>query len=362
MQLARLSRDQFARIAAVTALALGASAQYTVGSPTGPFAVPSSGTGGTTLNMSWFGPILPQTVDLSRVPLSPPGVPPEALNVRSIKIYHLSHTSIGDLQVVLQDPSGLKYTLFARPGSDGLSPGNDGNLTNSDITIVDPGTPLALDVPTASTTDMPTGVYRQYFNPTWSSASQLAAVGNVNLSAIPMVPGQWKLTIYDWRNSNAGTYDRWEMSGDAPPAPYCTAGTSSHGCVPSIAAANNPSLTSANPCVITIANVEGQKSGMLFYGIDNTGFVATPWSVGSTSYQCVRGPQQRMNALSSGGTLDACDGSLIQDFNAFRLANPAALGNPFALGQEVFAQGWYRDPLAPKTTNLSNAIKMTFMP
>ena len=362
MSFVDLSRAALTRFAAAAALALCATAQYTVSSATGPFNVPSLGTGGTTLNISWFGPILPQTVDLTRVPLPAPGVPPEALNVRSIKIYNLSHTSIGDLQVVLQDPSGLKYTLFARPGSDGLTLGNDGNLTHADITIVDPSTPLALDVPAASATDMPTGIYKQYFNPTWNSAAQLAAIGNVNMSAIPMVPGQWKLTIYDWRSSNAGTYDRWEMSGDAPPAPYCTAGTSTHGCVPSIAAPNNPSLTSANPCVITVTNVEGQKSGMIFYGIDNTSFVATPWSAGSSSYQCVRGPQQRMDALSSSGTMDACDGSLIQDFDAFQLANPTALGNPFALGQTVYAQGWYRDPLSPKTTSLSNAIKMIYMP
>jgi hypothetical protein len=32
------------------------------------------------------------------------------------------------------------------------------------------------------------------------------------------------------------------------------------------------------------------------------------------------------------------------------------------VGQKVYAQAWYRDPPAPKTTNLSNAIELTVGP
>ena len=42
--------------------------------------------------------------------------------------------------------------------------------------------------------------------------------------------------------------------------------------------------------------------------------------------------------------------------------HPTTLGNPFAVGQDVFVQGWYRDPPAVKTTNLSNALKLTVRP
>ncbi len=47
------------------------------------------------------------------------------------------------------------------------------------------------------------------------------------------------------------------------------------------------------------------------------------------------------------------------DFNAWRAANPGALGNPFVAGQVFHAQGWFRDPGAPKQTNLSDGLRFT---
>ena len=343
-----------------TLFALCAHAQYTATSSTGPYVVPSSGSGGTTPGMSWTVPLLPQTVDLTRVPLTGGGVPATALNIKSVTIYALAHTWSGDLQIVLQNPSGLKYTLIARPGASSSNLGNAGDYQTADITIVDPSTPLALDVPTA--TDIVTGTYKQYFNPTWTSNSQLASVANTNLSAIPIVPGVWKLTLYDWAAGDMGSFDHWEMSGDMNSAPttYCTAGTSSNGCVPSINCAVQPNVAHTGACAITVSNVEGQKSGIIFYGINNTGFTPTPWSIGSSSFLCVKGPTQRMSVVNSGGTAGQCDGALVQDFHVYLNANPGSVGQPFASGNDVFVQGWYRDPPATKTTNLSNALKLTF--
>jgi len=342
-------------------LALGAHAQYTVGSATGPYLVPSAGTGGSTPGMSWTVPVLPQVADLIRVPLASPGVPASALNVKSVTVYNLAHTWLGDLQIVLQNPSGLKYTLIARPGSVTGSVGNGGDYLNADVTIVDPSTPLALDAPT--TGDITTGTYKQYYNSTWNSAAQLAAIANTDINTIPIVPGVWKLTIYDWATGDAGTFDRWEMSGDMSSAPttFCTAGTSTNACVPSINANSNPNVAHTGSCVITVSNVEGQKSGIIFYGINNTGFTPTPWSSGSSSFLCVKGPTQRMSVVNSGGTLGTCSGSLVQDFHAYLNASPGSLGQPFSAGSDVFVQGWYRDPPAVKTTNLSNALKLTFL-
>jgi hypothetical protein len=53
---------------------------------------------------------------------------------------------------------------------------------------------------------------------------------------------------------------------------------------------------------------------------------------------------------------------MLLDFGAYQLANPGALGQPFAAGNKVYAQAWYRDPPAPKTTNLSNGVELTFVP
>jgi hypothetical protein len=57
-----------------------------------------------------------------------------------------------------------------------------------------------------------------------------------------------------------------------------------------------------------------------------------------------------------------CDGVLGLDWNAFRFANPGALGSPFAAGDHVFVQAWFRDPPSPKTTMLSDAVEFSLAP
>jgi hypothetical protein len=141
---------------------------------------------------------------------------------------------------------------------------------------------------------------------------------------------------------------------------YCTAGTTTNGCVPSIAGTGVPSASANSGFTIACTNVEGQKSGIVFYGI--AGRVASPWATGSTSILCVKAPTQRMGTQNSGGTLNSCNGTLAIDWNAFRAANPTALGAPFASGSLVNAQGWFRDPPAPKTTNLTNAVEFVVQP
>jgi Tol biopolymer transport system component len=144
------------------------------------------------------------------------------------------------------------------------------------------------------------------------------------------------------------------------PTIYCTAGTTTHGCQPSIASSGNPSASAATGFTISVSSVEGLKSGIIFYGI--SGRVALPWASGSTSYLCVKPPTQRAPAQSSGGVLNTCNGSLSLDLLAFAAANPGALGQPLALGQRIDAQAWFRDPPAPKTTNLSDALEFDLVP
>jgi hypothetical protein len=150
------------------------------------------------------------------------------------------------------------------------------------------------------------------------------------------------------------------LFGASTPTVYCTAGTTTNGCVPAISASNQPSVSAANPCGISIANVEGQKSGLIFYSI--TGAQAAPWSATSTSFLCVKSPTQRSAPQNSGGTASACDGSLTLDWNAYQAANPGALGNPWSVGAKAYVQGWFRDPPASKTTNLSDAVELTYVP
>jgi hypothetical protein len=163
-------------------------------------------------------------------------------------------------------------------------------------------------------------------------------------------------------NFNISRVEFTYTMGPGSPTVYCTAGTSSNGCVPAISAVNQPSVTQANPCDIGCANVEGQKSGLFFYGVDNGGFSPTPWGIGGNSFLCVKAPTQRTPTQSSGGTSGMCDGSFFLDWNAFQTANPASLGNPWMAGDDVFGQFWYRDPPAVKTTNLSDAVELTYVP
>lgn len=142
---------------------------------------------------------------------------------------------------------------------------------------------------------------------------------------------------------------------------FCTGGTTSTGCVASITGTGTPSATATSGFNITCNFVEPLKQGILFYGINNTGFTPSPWGTGS-SFLCIKAPTQRMGVQNTGGTLASCNGVLTTDFNAYRTANPSALGSPFAAGQHVFAQGWFRDPPAPKTTSLSNGLSFVLCP
>jgi hypothetical protein len=53
---------------------------------------------------------------------------------------------------------------------------------------------------------------------------------------------------------------------------------------------------------------------------------------------------------------------LSEDWSAFVATHPSALGRPFAVGQTVNAQGWFRDPPSPKHTSLSDGLDFVVCP
>jgi hypothetical protein len=156
-------------------------------------------------------------------------------------------------------------------------------------------------------------------------------------------------------------FDNWSADvAGAGPVSYCTPGTTSNGCLATITADNNPSVTAANPCNLTVSNAEGQKSGIIFYGLMSN---SANWcATGGSSFLCVKSPSQRTGAQNTGGTSGACDGSMTLDWNAYQAANPTALGNPWSAGQHAYAQGWFRDPASCKTTSMSDGVDMTYVP
>jgi hypothetical protein len=143
------------------------------------------------------------------------------------------------------------------------------------------------------------------------------------------------------------------------PTVYCTSGTTSSGCLPSMSFSGTPSASATSGFMLDVSAVEGQKQGLIFYGINNNGFAPLPWG---TSFFCVKSPTQRSIPQSSGGTPGGCDGAFALDWNAYRQANPGALGQPFGVGQPVYAQAWFRDPQGVKTTAFSDALEFAVGP
>jgi len=152
-----------------------------------------------------------------------------------------------------------------------------------------------------------------------------------------------------------GSFSMQRVECAPAPVSYCTSGVSSNGCSATISASGAPDASATSGFTIVVTNVEPQRQGLVFYGIN--GRVASTWGAGGTSFLCVKSPSQRMGVQNSGGTLGACDGVIQQDWLSYLASHPAALGSPFAAGQVVQAQGWYRDPPAVKSTNLSNALE-----
>lgn len=145
-----------------------------------------------------------------------------------------------------------------------------------------------------------------------------------------------------------------------PPTNYCTAGVSSQGCQPLLTHSGTPSATASSGFVINALPIDGQRSATFFYGIN--GRQSLPWTTGSSSFFCVRAPIQRTPALGTGGSFGNCNGLASLDWNAFAASNPGAIGQPYAFGMMINAQCWFRDPPAPKSTNLSDGLEFFLQP
>jgi len=141
---------------------------------------------------------------------------------------------------------------------------------------------------------------------------------------------------------------------------YCTAGTTTNGCTPTMSQSGTPSLTNGSGFFLDASGVEGNKQGLIFYGIN--GPLAAPWGA-STSFRCVKSPVQRTTIQNSGGNAGFCDGMLSIDWLDYVTSvNVGALGGPFSGGEQVWAQAWFRDPPSPETTNLSDGTTFVVEP
>lgn len=133
------------------------------------------------------------------------------------------------------------------------------------------------------------------------------------------------------------------------PAVYCTATTSSQGCVASMNWTGAPSATAGSGFVCTVSGLSPRRNAALLYSL--LGPAAVPYPGGSL---CLVAPLARTPIGTSQG-VDRCSGVFAFDFNAWIAGGTdPALTN----GQPVWIQCWSRDPLASATgtLNLSDAV------
>ena len=143
---------------------------------------------------------------------------------------------------------------------------------------------------------------------------------------------------------------------DDGPTIFCTAKTSSAGCVASISGSGGQPTSGANDYSVNASSVQGQKFGVLFGG--NNGAANIPFNGGIL---CVNPPTRRSAIVDSGGSgPNACDGSysvIVNDGIVFPGGLDAGSGN------SGWYQYWYRDPnngAGQLGTALSNAAQLDF--
>ncbi len=144
--------------------------------------------------------------------------------------------------------------------------------------------------------------------------------------------------------------------GQTPaPSTYCTGSTNSLGCNARIVSTGAMHPSASEPSGFDIRGVEmlSDKQGLLFYGLN--GRNAVPFSSG---FLCVKSPLRRTGIQNSGGS-GACTGSFSLDFNA-RVAS--GVDPALAPGVKVNCQYWSRDPAAPSTTHVTNALEFVLAP
>jgi hypothetical protein len=222
-----------------------------------------------------------------------------------------------------------------------------------EVSLATPKTEVGCDFPGAMTIDLYSGATLI------GSSSDFAGSGTGFFGGVVSLQPFDRFVIRDWADDLV-YIDDLHVGGGAGASTYCTAGTTSHGCVPAIAWSGTPSASASSGFTISASGVEGQRLGLFFYGA--AGQQALSWGAGGTSFLCIKAPVQRMTPQQSGGTVNQCNGALSQDWSAFLAATPGALGHPLMAGQVFDAQGWFRDPPAVKTTNLTDGLHFVLAP
>ena len=144
------------------------------------------------------------------------------------------------------------------------------------------------------------------------------------------------------------------MRGEPFVASYCTAKTTSGGCVPAIHGSGTPSLSASASFAITTDSLEPQKLALTIFS--TAAPIAAPFQGG---HLCLGAPRFRLPAANTGGAAP-CTGAL--GYTLADLLAHGAGGPTLSVPGEVACQSWGRDPLDPHRTSLSNALSFQLVP
>jgi hypothetical protein len=179
--------------------------------------------------------------------------------------------------------------------------------------------------------------------------SPFASLGwSVAFDGQTVLAGAW---LDDAYGSNTGSV--WSYRVTTAPRTYCTSRINSQSCTPYISFAGTPSASGSSSFDIVAHDLINQRNGVLLYS--TTGPAANPFGTG---VMCLQPPTRSTSVMSSGGSTTAidCSGQLAVDFSylAAHTNDPTLVD-----GASVWIQFWSRDPAAPSTLSLTNALQFT---
>lgn len=140
---------------------------------------------------------------------------------------------------------------------------------------------------------------------------------------------------------------------DVPTQPYCSAKSSSAGCLPAIFDSGAPTFTGTDDYVVQADDCLPSKPGLFFFGLQ--GPLAAPFFNGTL---CVAPPLAR-TPVQLATTGAGCSGTY-----AFPLTQALMAAKGLFPGKTVHGQYWMRDPDHPDGTGvgLSNALELSIQP
>lgn len=143
-------------------------------------------------------------------------LPADASSITSVTLTGLAHTWSGDVQIVLQDPSGAQHNLIARLGFTGTGFGSTSAFSAANpIEISDSGVAFGvLGNPIAAGNYLP---HSGVGGGAWTNGA--SGIFNSSIAAIPVVPGgTYTLRAFDWVSGDTGALASWSLSGELLPA------------------------------------------------------------------------------------------------------------------------------------------------